>query len=186
MREWVGDDRPARGNTGSNPASVVNGPFGADAGAHGGLGRPGVLVAGGESGVGSDAATQDAVLDALETVVRGLIENSARIDLALERAEQIRRQRHSGWTYAQIVEDSSGPLLVEVLTTNIQVLHKLGHRLRSAEAQALRREGMSTIRIAELFGVSRQRVAVLLRPYPDQPTEHGTPDETAETDKAWY
>jgi hypothetical protein len=150
-----------------------------------GSGGPRVFAGDDASGVGSDARTPDAVLDALETVVSGLIENSARIDLALERAEQIRRQRLSGSSYAQIVEDSTGPLLVEILTTNLRVLHKLGHQLRSAEAQALRREGLSTIRIAELFGVSRQRVAVLLRPDPDQLVHDGTLDATAQTGEAW-
>jgi hypothetical protein len=134
----------------------------------------------------SDAPTQDVVLDALETVVRGLMENSARIDVALERAEQIRLQRRLGWTYIQIVEDSTGPLMVELLSTNIQVLHKLGHELRSAEARALRQEGLSAIRIAELFGVSRQRVAALLRPDTDQTADAGTLDNTAEACKAWY
>ncbi|HWD55720.1 MAG TPA: hypothetical protein VG346_11380 [Acidimicrobiales bacterium] len=124
------------------------------------------------SGVAADGPADDAVLDALETVVKGLIENSARIELALERAEQIRRQRLSGWTYAQIVEESTGPLMVEILSTNLRVLHKLGHQLRSTEAQALRSEGLSTIRIAELFGVSRQRVAALLQDRPGHPA-HG-------------
>ncbi len=118
--------------------------------------------------------------------MEGLLENSARIELAVARAEQIRQQRLSGWTWAQIVERSNGPLVVEILTTNISVLHKLGHELRSAEAQALRREGLSTIRIAELFGVSRQRVAALLRPHPDQPADAGSLDNTEEAGKAWY
>lgn len=149
-------------------------------------GGPDVSPGGNGADGASDAPSQDVVLDAVETVVRGLMENSARIDEALERAEQIRLQRRLGWTYAQIVENSTGPLMVELLSTNLQVLHKLGHELRSAEARALRQEGLSAIRIAELFGVSRQRVAALLRPDADHTADGGTLDNTAEACKAWY
>jgi predicted transcriptional regulator len=55
---------------------------------------------------------------------------------------------------------------VEILTTNLLVLHTLGHRLRTTEARALRDEGLSCRDIAELFGVSRQRVMALLRTPP--------------------
>ena len=107
--------------------------------------------------------TSDEVLALLDSVVQALTENQARLELALERAAQIREQRLAGWSYTRIVEGSPGPLLVELLTKNLLVLHTIGHQLRTAEARALRKEGLSTVRIARLFGVSRQRVTILLR-----------------------
>jgi hypothetical protein len=106
--------------------------------------------------------TSDEVLAALDAVIDGLGHNAARIAQALTRAGEIREQRSRGLKYTHIVEHAQGPLLVELLTENLLVLHNLGHRLRSAEVRALHGEGLSTTRIAELFGVSRQRVSVLL------------------------
>jgi hypothetical protein len=112
----------------------------------------------------------DEVLDALESVIAGLVDNATRIEVALERAAQIKQQRGEGRTYTEIVQRCPGPLLVEVLTTNLLVLHRIGHRLRTAEARALRDEGLSCRDIADLFGVSRQRVMALLR---TPPTDDG-------------
>jgi hypothetical protein len=108
----------------------------------------------------------DEVLAALDAVVDALTENRARSEKALGRAAQIRAQRQDGWSYTQIVEQSTDQLLVELLTANVLALHTVGHRLRTAEAQALRREGLSTVRVAQLFGVSRQRIIALLRSVP--------------------
>jgi hypothetical protein len=108
----------------------------------------------------------DEVLDALESVIAGLVDNATRIEVALERAAQIKQQRGEGRTYSEIVQRCPGPLLVEILTTNLLVLHTIGHRLRTAEARALRDEGLSCRDIANLFGVSRQRVMALLRTPP--------------------
>jgi hypothetical protein len=105
----------------------------------------------------------DEVLDALEVVIEGLTEFAARNEAALERAVEMRQQRRSGWTYAEIVERSSEPLLVQQLSRNVLALQVMGHRLRVAEARALQREGLTTRLIAEHFGVSRQRVRVLLQ-----------------------
>jgi hypothetical protein len=105
----------------------------------------------------------DEVLDALESVIAGLVDNASRIEVALERAAQIKQQRGEGRSYTEIVQRCPGPLLVEILTTNLLVLHTLGHRLRTTEARALRDEGLSCREIADLFGVSRQRVMALLR-----------------------
>jgi hypothetical protein len=104
----------------------------------------------------------DDILDAIDAVVEGLTANTARNLAALARMEQIREQRRSGWTYTEIVETAKRPLVVELLTTNISVLNRLGHRLRRAEAQVLRREGMTVTHVARLFGVSRQRITALV------------------------
>jgi hypothetical protein len=105
----------------------------------------------------------DEVLEALQAVVAGLMENAARIDVALERAAQIRKQRLEGRTYTEIVEGCQGPLIVEIMTANLFALSRLGHRLRSVEARALHEEGLSSVNIARLFGVSRQRIVALLQ-----------------------
>jgi hypothetical protein len=114
----------------------------------------------------------DEVLEAIDFVVQALTENLARTAVALERAVQIRERRLAGLTYTEIYEHSEHPLLVEILTTNVLELHDVGHRLRTAQAWALRQEGLSTQRIAQLYGVSRQRVMALLR------SASSTPDQS--------
>lgn len=49
-----------------------------------------------------------------------------------------------------------------MLTATIQQFERAGTRFRQAKARALHDEGMTMEQIAELFGISRQRVSVLL------------------------
>jgi hypothetical protein len=105
----------------------------------------------------------DEVLEAIDSVVQALKENVSRTEVALQRAAEIREQRLAGRSYTEIYEHSERPLLVEILTTNVLELHEVGHQLRTRQASALRQEGLSTQRIAQLYGVSRQRIMALLR-----------------------
>jgi hypothetical protein len=111
----------------------------------------------------------DEVLD----VIEGLIENAARNEAALRRAVEMREQRQSGWTYTEIVERSPDALLVQQLTSSVLALQGIGHRFRVAEARALRSEGLTTRLIAQFFGVSRQRVRVLLQTEGTEPELDG-------------
>ena len=106
----------------------------------------------------------DEVLEAIQSVVQALTENLSRTELALRRAAEIREQRLAGHTYTEIYERSEHPVLVEILTTNVLELHQAGHQLRTVQASALRQEGLSAQRIAQFYGVSRQRIMALLRP----------------------
>jgi hypothetical protein len=105
----------------------------------------------------------DEVLAAIDSVVRALKQNQDRTDAALVRAAEIRKQRLAGRSYTDIFEHSERPLLIEILTVNVLELHDVGHQLRTVQAWALRQEGLSTQRIAQLYGVSRQRIMTLLR-----------------------
>jgi hypothetical protein len=116
----------------------------------------------------------DEVLDALEGVIEGLIENATRNEAALRRALEMREQRRSGWTYTEIVERSTDALLVQQLTSSVLALQSIGHQFRVAEARALRSEGLTTRVIAQFFGVSRQRVRVLLQTEPTESEDGGT------------
>jgi hypothetical protein len=113
-----------------------------------------------------DTRDTDEVLDAIDAVVRALTENLSRTAIALQRADEIRQQRLAGSSYTDIYEHSERPLLIELLTTNVLELYEVGHRLRTSQASALRQEGLSTQRIAQLYGVSRQRIMALLQSDP--------------------
>src|SRR5438105_2122437 len=105
----------------------------------------------------------DPVLEALDGLVRALRHNAARIEATIARADQIREQRQAGRTYQEIESGEQRPLIVEMTRDNLAALVEAGSRLRRAEARALHAEGMTMEQIAELFGVTRQRVSALLR-----------------------
>ena len=55
------------------------------------------------------------------------------------------------------------PLVVERISTVLASLATAGHFWRREQASALQGEQVSINRIAALFGVTRQRISVLLR-----------------------
>lgn len=85
------------------------------------------------------------------------------LDVVLERAALLQRSRARGMPYSEIVNEEPRPLLVEVLTGVLDELSSAGAAFRRSEARVLHTEGLSQEAIAGLFGVTRQRVSVLLQ-----------------------
>ncbi|TMK89008.1 MAG: hypothetical protein E6G57_03780 [Actinobacteria bacterium] len=110
-----------------------------------------------------DKVANDPVLEALDELVRALRGNHERIQATIARAERIREQREAGMSYREIESGETRPLIVELTRDNLAALVEAGSKLRRAEARALHAEGMTMEQIAELFGVTRQRVSALLR-----------------------
>ena len=93
----------------------------------------------------------------LDVVVREL--RSAR-----ERAVELLAQRGQGRSWYEIVAAEQRPLIVEQISSVMSSLADAGGQWRRTQAQALHDEAVSINRIAELYGVTRQRVSALLRP----------------------
>lgn len=108
-------------------------------------------------------AEADGVLEALAPLVNDLQTNIDSSHQAIELAEGIRALRLEGHSYTQILEETGRPLVVELITENLERLQNSGASLRQAHAAALHSEGMTMDEIAELFGVSRQRISALIR-----------------------
>jgi hypothetical protein len=85
------------------------------------------------------------------------------LEAVLARAAVLRSHRALGRTYSEIVTEEDRPLLVEVLTGVLEELSAAGADFRRSEARVLHNEGLSQESIASLFGVTRQRVSVLLQ-----------------------
>lgn len=101
-----------------------------------------------------------AALDELVTVLKETIElNRA----AIRRATAIRRLRQRGHSYSELIPMEERPLIIELLTHCLSEVSDASSRFRKAEARALYSEGLTMSEIASLFGVTRQRVAALLR-----------------------
>ncbi len=106
----------------------------------------------------------DAVLAALDELVTVLGETTERNQAVIRRAEAIRRSRERGRWYREIVPMEERPLIVELLTSSLSELSDASGRFRRAEARALYSEGLTMAEIADLFGITRQRVAAILSP----------------------
>lgn len=96
------------------------------------------------------------LLDALDNLV------SDRRKLT-RRAEVIRRQLRAGCTLTEVVSAERRPLIVQIVREHNNRMIDAFSQLQRAEAIALHREGVSMERIGALFGLSRQRVADLVR-----------------------
>lgn len=100
---------------------------------------------------------------ALEQLVETVIRTQEQLAHVLARADVVRAARADGRQYDEIVRESPRPLLVERLTDVLEELANAGAAFRRAEARALHEQGLSQEAIGALFGVSRQRVSVLLK-----------------------
>lgn len=92
----------------------------------------------------------------LDVVVRELTS-------AKQRALELQEQRREGRSWYEIVTGEERPLVVEQISSAIAALAGAGGQWRRTQAQALHDESVSINRIAELYGVTRQRVSALLR-----------------------
>jgi DNA-directed RNA polymerase specialized sigma24 family protein len=106
---------------------------------------------------------EDAFLDALTTLEDVLADNGRRASLIKKRIAQLRRLRSKGASYTELVSSDDGPLIVQLLTESSTALDTTGANVRRAEAEALYAEGMTMEQIADRFGVTRQRISMLLR-----------------------
>lgn len=101
-----------------------------------------------------------AALDAMESAAADNVERSVEIQ---RRAGKLRDALAGGASLVEFVEREPTPRTVELLSTNMATLETAGAELRAAQALALRAEGLTIEAIAELFGVTRQRISALLK-----------------------
>jgi DNA-directed RNA polymerase specialized sigma24 family protein len=111
----------------------------------------------------ADTGHKDDVLEALDALLVVLRDSTRRNQDATRRAQTIRRLRSRGRSYREILGSAERALILQITRENLDGLLQASSRLRRAEARALYAEGMTMEQIAEVFGVTRQRVSVLLR-----------------------
>lgn len=93
----------------------------------------------------------------------------AELERARARAGELQVERCQGHTWYDIVSAEERPLIVEQISGAMAALARSGSRWRRAQAHALHDEQISINRIAELYGVTRQRVSALLKGHGDEP-----------------
>jgi DNA-directed RNA polymerase sigma subunit (sigma70/sigma32) len=105
----------------------------------------------------------DAFMAALDDLDRALDESLEMTQRMKRRINELRSATAEGRPLREIVPEEKTPLLVQLLTESTNLLHAYGNRVRRTEARALHGQGMTMDEIAQLFGVTRQRVSALLR-----------------------
>ena len=108
-------------------------------------------------------SSEDPALTALEEVCATSRQMIVSAEQILDRAAYIQGQRAAGVPYREIVPAEPRPLIVELISATLSELADAGSRWRRAEARALHGEGLSMDVIAQMFGVTRQRVSSLLK-----------------------
>ena len=103
------------------------------------------------------------LISALDEIHSAAGDNIDRSFAIQRRARQLRERLEAGEALVSLVRDEEPPLIVELLSTNIATLETAGAELRAAQALALRAKGLTIEAIAELFGVTRQRISALLK-----------------------
>lgn len=99
-------------------------------------------------------------LDEIEKHVGANVERG----LAIQRKVRwLQEQIDQGVSIAGLVAAEDSPRVVELITINKETLEDVGSELRASLALALRDDGLTLAEIADLFGVTRQRISALLR-----------------------
>lgn len=86
------------------------------------------------------------------------------------RARELSRKLQAGDNIIDVVTNEKPPRMVELVTSNMAALETTGAEFRAAEALALRAEGLTIETIAQLFGVTRQRISALLKQKAAEPS----------------
>ena len=115
----------------------------------------------------------DPAVRALEELSAQIRRTICQLQAADARLGHLAELRAEGQSWFEIVSNEDRPLVVETVTRVLEDLGEVGSRFRREEALALHRERVSTYRISKLFGVTRQRISVLVRER-DLPASGGT------------
>jgi Sigma-70, region 4 len=108
------------------------------------------------------SAAQDEALTCLVGLAAVSGELHRRISQFSEWAAEANRQM-PGVTYGRIMPLEKRVAMTEQISDAIRALTRDGNRFRRLEARALYEEGLTMAQLATVFGVSRQRVSMLLR-----------------------
>jgi predicted XRE-type DNA-binding protein len=103
------------------------------------------------------------LVEALHAMEEAAASNAERSQEVRRRVRRLRKKLEDGQALADVVQNEDRPRTVELLSANMETLETAGAELRAAQALALRADGMTIAAIADLFGVTRQRISALLR-----------------------
>jgi hypothetical protein len=111
----------------------------------------------------ADSQGEDGLLAAILQAVAVLERVRDQADDLIAAASKLLVQRREGRPWEEILRDEASPGLSVLLADNAEALAGASSRVRRAQVSALYRRGVPMHRIGSLLGITRQRVAVLLK-----------------------
>ena len=111
----------------------------------------------------STGGGSDEVLNALNELESALRENAESERLLFQRIAEVRLARENGKDWKSILAAEDDPGTVQLVSSVLRRQSEASGYLRRSLVVALRAEGQSIPSIANLFGVTHQRVSNLLR-----------------------
>lgn len=115
------------------------------------------------TGVVTPATKTASLVKALADIDSALADNIDRSTVIRARVQEFRERIEAGATISELVLAEVEPRTVALLSENLASLEVVGSAFRVRLAKSLRSEGMTIAAVAELFGVTRQRISALLR-----------------------
>ena len=109
------------------------------------------------------SSNSDDVLSALNELESVLRENAESERMLFQRIAEVRLARENGKEWKSILAAEDDPGTVQLVSTVLRRQSEASGYLRRSLVVALRAEGQSIPSIANLFGVTHQRVSNLLR-----------------------
>lgn len=114
----------------------------------------------------TDLGAGDDVLEALATLTQVLEENAAEERLLASRIREMMQARQQGKEWLDVLNDEEQPGTVHLMSSTLARMSMASGGVRRSLVLALRAEGVTIPTIAQLFGVTHQRVSNLLRRTP--------------------
>ena len=111
----------------------------------------------------ADGATGDAVVAALDELTAALREIVRDADGIIQQADAVVARRRDGGSWVDVLFTDDARAVTASLAEASERIGRANSGMRRAQAAVLYRNGMSMERIGTLLGISRQRVAILLR-----------------------
>jgi Homeodomain-like domain len=110
-----------------------------------------------------DGRTGDGLVDALQNMVGVLREVTRRTEGMIAQAELVIDLREADNAWDDVLLRDGARRLTAMLADSADILGRANSDVRRAQAVVLYANGLSMERIGKLLGISRQRVAILLR-----------------------
>jgi hypothetical protein len=125
----------------------------------------------------------DALVVSLIETISVLEQVRGEADELIAKAHRLVTQQRAGRPWEEILRDEPSPRLSVLLARSSDALAGASSRVRRTQVETLYRRGMAMHRIGALLGITRQRVAVLLKAT-HQPDGTAVEDGTAAEDGA--
>ncbi len=106
---------------------------------------------------------RDPVLTALNELTATLEANASDQRMLARRVQSAVKARGTGKSWTDILEGESDPSTIRLVTDILGRTSRVSGQLRRALAVSLREDGLTIPAIANMFGVTHQRISSLLR-----------------------